>query len=80
VQTAPSLKSESIKSVNLVKASNCAFVNFRSRKEAEAAAERCAVKLVLDGQEVRVSWGRSRPKKGGKKAPPSGSTAEAAAA
>lgn len=64
----PSLRGEHIKSVTMVPASKCAFVNFRRREEAEEAAQRCAVKVELAGKEVRVAWGRSRP---GKKVGPS---------
>lgn len=49
----------------LVPTSKVAFVNFTDRKAAEVAAERSAVagKVVIDGKEVKVQWGRSRPKK-----------------
>jgi pre-mRNA-splicing factor RBM22/SLT11 len=40
-----------------------AFVNFASREAAEHAAERSAVKFEIEGTEVKVQWGRSRPKK-----------------
>ncbi|KAH0446010.1 hypothetical protein IEQ34_025155 [Dendrobium chrysotoxum] len=63
VQNVPSLRSDEIRSVTMVPTSNCAFVNFRSRNAAESAAERCALRMDLDGQEIRVAWGRSRPGK-----------------
>ena len=49
----------------LVPTSKVAFVNFSDRKAAEMAAERSAVagKVVIDGKEVKIQWGRSRPKK-----------------
>ena len=34
------------------------------RKAAEDAATRCAVGIELDGKDVKVAWGRSRPGKG----------------
>ena len=68
VTQVPTLKPEHIKSITLVPASKCAFVNFRRREEAEAAALRCAVKVQIEGQDVRVAWGRSRPVGKGKAA------------
>lgn len=58
-----SLPATSLKSVVLVPTSRVAFVNFVDRKSAELAALRSAVKVVIEGTEVKVSWGRSRPKK-----------------
>ncbi|SCZ95837.1 BZ3500_MvSof-1268-A1-R1_Chr8-1g09830 [Microbotryum saponariae] len=52
-----------LKSVVLVPASKVAFVNFKDRKGAEAAAAKSSMKVVIDGKEVKVSWGRARPKK-----------------
>lgn len=65
VQSVPSLRADEIRSITMVPTSKCAFVNFRTRRAAEAAAERCAMRMELDGKEIRVAWGRSRP---GKKA------------
>ncbi|KAK4702135.1 pre-mRNA-splicing factor RBM22/SLT11, partial [Phenoliferia sp. Uapishka_3] len=61
----PSLAPTSLKSIVLVPTSKVAFVNFSDRKSAEIAAERSAVagKVTIDGKEVKVQWGRSRPKK-----------------
>ncbi|CEH17829.1 pre-mrna-splicing factor slt11 [Ceraceosorus bombacis] len=69
VTTVPNLAPESIKSITHVPTSKCAFVNFKRREDAESAAMRCAVKVLIDGKEVRVAWGRSRKGKsgGGKK-------------
>jgi len=61
VQSVPGLKSDGIRSVTMVPTSKCAFVNFANRSAAESAAERCAFKMDLNGTEVRVAWGRSRP-------------------
>lgn len=63
VQTTPNLRADEIKSVTMVPTSKCAFVNFQTREAAEAAAQRCAMRVELDDKEVRVSWGRSRPAK-----------------
>lgn len=68
VTTTPTLRPESIRSITLVKASKCAFVNFKQRQDAEAAALRAAVKVQLDGKEIRVAWGRAKPKTGKKPA------------
>jgi len=54
-----------IKSVVLVSSSKVSFVNFTSRDAAEDAAARCSVGLKVDSHDVKVQWGRSRPKKGG---------------
>ncbi|CAO1631750.1 unnamed protein product [Parajaminaea phylloscopi] len=65
VSNVPSLQPTQIKSITLVQASKCAFVNFKTRHAAEEAALRCAAKVEIAGQPVRVAWGRSRPKKSG---------------
>ncbi|KAI9820299.1 MAG: Pre-mRNA-splicing factor slt11 [Pycnora praestabilis] len=41
--------------------SHCAFVNFASRQGAEAAAEACQGKAVIQGCPLRIQWGRPRP-------------------
>jgi pre-mRNA-splicing factor RBM22/SLT11 len=61
IQSVPGLSSQGIKSITMVPTSKCAFVNFASRGDAESAAQRCAFKMELDGKEIRVAWGRSRP-------------------
>lgn len=63
-QTTHSMPPSALKSVVLVPASKVAFVNFTSRAAAETAAIKSASRVVIDGQEVKVQWGRSRPKKG----------------
>ncbi len=60
---APELRTEHIKSVTLVTASRCAFVNFTSRQNAERAAAHCSTKMDWDNTTVRITWGRSRPTK-----------------
>lgn len=76
ITSVPTLQPHQIKSITLVSASKCAFVNFTSRQAAEAAAERCSIKVELGGQQVRVSWGRSRK---GKKPASAGADAGAGA-
>lgn len=61
VQSVPGLRSDGIKSITMVPTSKCAFVNFTNRANAESAAVKCAFRMELDGTEVRVAWGRSRP-------------------
>ncbi|KAL8286152.1 hypothetical protein RQP46_004640 [Phenoliferia psychrophenolica] len=63
--SSPTLAPSSLKSIVLVATSKVAFVNFADRKSAEAAAEYSAMagKVEIDGKEVKVQWGRSRPKK-----------------
>lgn len=68
-----------LKSVVLVPASKVAFVNFTSRQAAETAAIKSASRVVIDGQEVKVQWGRSRPKKGPAAQPAKGPLSVAAA-
>ncbi|KAL8707661.1 MAG: hypothetical protein Q9220_007323 [cf. Caloplaca sp. 1 TL-2023] len=40
---------------------HCAFVNYATREGAEAAAEHCQGKAVIQGCPLRVQWGRPRP-------------------
>ena len=61
--TSALLPPASLKSIVLVPTSHVAFVNFADRAAAELAAEKSAMKVTIDGQEVKVAWGRSRPKK-----------------
>ncbi|KAJ5667815.1 uncharacterized protein N7477_006385 [Penicillium maclennaniae] len=41
--------------------SHCAFVNFVNRAEAEAAAEKCQGKAIIQGCPLRVRWGKPKP-------------------
>ena len=41
--------------------SHCAFINYATREAAEAAAEHCQGKAVIQGCPLRVQWGRPRP-------------------
>ncbi|MCJ1481150.1 Pre-mRNA-splicing factor slt11 [Schaereria dolodes] len=40
---------------------HCAFINYATRQGAEAAAEACQGKAVIQGCPLRVQWGRPRP-------------------
>ncbi|KAL8742153.1 MAG: hypothetical protein Q9190_005321 [Brigantiaea leucoxantha] len=40
---------------------HCAFINYATRDGAEAAAEHCQGKAVIQGCPLRVQWGRPRP-------------------
>ncbi|KAL8834026.1 MAG: hypothetical protein Q9170_003957 [Blastenia crenularia] len=40
---------------------HCAFINYATREGAEAAAEHCQGKAVIQGCPLRVQWGRPRP-------------------
>lgn len=41
--------------------SHCAFVNYVNRAEAEAAAEKCQGKAIIQGCPLRVRWGKPKP-------------------
>ncbi|KAI5478979.1 pre-mRNA-splicing factor RBM22/SLT11 [Pseudohyphozyma bogoriensis] len=71
---APTIQPSHLKSIVIVPSSTkaVAFVNFVDRKAAELGAERSSVKVEIEGTEVKVQWGRSRPKKGGASAPATG--------
>ncbi|PVV04141.1 hypothetical protein BB560_001359 [Smittium megazygosporum] len=51
-----------IKSLVLVEKSKCAFVNFKHRASAEAAADSSLGSCTINGHRVKLSWGRPRPK------------------
>ena len=40
---------------------HCAFINYNTRASAEAAAESCQGKAVIQGCPLRVQWGRPKP-------------------
>lgn len=61
--TKSGISEQTIKSVVVVPTSKVAFVNFKDRKSAEDAAGRCSLGVQVEGQDVKVQWGRSRPKK-----------------
>ncbi|GAA6012407.1 hypothetical protein JCM11491_004323 [Sporobolomyces phaffii] len=58
-----SVPASKIKSIVVVSTSKVAFVNFVNREAAEKAAEVSGVGVKVDGHDVKVQWGRSRPKK-----------------
>ncbi|KAJ2781320.1 Pre-mRNA-splicing factor slt11 [Coemansia javaensis] len=51
-----------LKSVALVPKNSCAFVNYKTRAAAEAAAQAARGGCVVGGHALRVGWGRARPK------------------
>ncbi|KAJ2357949.1 Pre-mRNA-splicing factor slt11 [Coemansia erecta] len=51
-----------LKSVVVVPKNSCAFVNFKNRAGAEAAALAARDGCVVNGVPVRLAWGRPRPK------------------
>ncbi|KAI0682444.1 pre-mRNA-splicing factor SLT11 [Cytidiella melzeri] len=61
VQSLPGVDPSQLKSVVHVAKSRCAFVNFNDRASAELAAAAWASGFEVDGQNVGVKWGRSRP-------------------
>jgi pre-mRNA-splicing factor RBM22/SLT11 len=51
----------SLRSVVISHRAHCGYINFQSRKGAEAAAEACQGKAIIAGCPIRVRWGK--PKK-----------------
>ncbi|KAJ2161697.1 Pre-mRNA-splicing factor slt11 [Coemansia sp. RSA 552] len=51
-----------IKSVVVVQKAGCAFVNFKARAGAEAAARQALGGCVIKDKALRVAWGKPRPK------------------
>lgn len=41
--------------------SHCAFINYASRENAEAAAKQCQGKAVIQGCPLRIRWGKPKP-------------------
>ena len=41
--------------------SHCAFLNYMTRAEAEAAAAACQGKAIVKGVPLRVQWGKPKP-------------------
>lgn len=52
-----------IRSVNVVRKSNCAFVQYTTRAAAEAAIEKSFQKLTIRGVRLAIRWGRSQGKR-----------------
>ncbi|KAI0064577.1 pre-mRNA-splicing factor SLT11 [Artomyces pyxidatus] len=63
VQSLPGIQ-PSIRSVVHVAKSRCAFVNFKDRAAAERAAQAWSGGLELEGEQLGVRWGRSKPPAG----------------
>ncbi|RKF63527.1 Pre-mRNA-splicing factor slt11 [Erysiphe neolycopersici] len=51
----------SIRSLVCSHLSHCAFINFQTRKDAEAAAKHCQGRAVISGVPLRVRWGKPKP-------------------
>ncbi|WWC72461.1 pre-mRNA-splicing factor SLT11 [Kwoniella pini CBS 10737] len=62
----PFVKPIEIKSITIVEASHCAFINFKLRSLAERVAEALSAQggIEVGGKKAKVVWGRSRPQKG----------------
>ena len=52
-----------IRSINIVRKSNCAFVQFTTRTAAEAAIEKAFQKLTIHGYRLAIRWGKSQGKR-----------------
>lgn len=52
-----------IRSINVVRKSNCAFVQYTTRAAAEAAIEKSFQKLTIAGNRLAIRWGRSQGKR-----------------
>lgn len=50
-----------VKSVILIGKSKTAFINFATRSGAEEAVDKTRGSLVINGHNIRVQWGKSRP-------------------
>ncbi|XP_067928788.1 pre-mRNA-splicing factor RBM22-like [Watersipora subatra] len=55
-----------LRSVNIVKGSQCAFVQFTQRSAAETAAEKTFNKLILHGKRLNIKWGKNQAQQGAK--------------
>lgn len=53
-----------LRSVNIVKGSQCAFVQFTQRSAAEAAADKAFNKLIINGKRMNIKWGKSQAQQG----------------
>ncbi|WVQ95536.1 pre-mRNA-splicing factor SLT11 [Kwoniella sp. CBS 9459] len=62
----PFVKPTEVRSLTIVEASHCAFVNFINRPLAERVAEALSAQsgIEVSGKKAKVVWGRSRPQKG----------------
>ena len=55
-----------LRSVNVVKSSQCAFVQFTQRSAAEAAAEGTFNKLIIKDRKLNIKWGKNQAQQGQK--------------
>lgn len=55
--------------MNVVKGSQCAFVQYTQRSAAETAAEKTYNKLVVKGRRLNIKWGKSQGQQTGPKKP-----------
>jgi len=53
-----------LRSVNVVKSSQCAFVQFTQRSAAEAAAEGTFNKLIIRDRKLNIKWGKNQAQQG----------------
>jgi hypothetical protein len=53
-----------IKTIQVVPASNCAFVTYTTREAAEKAADKLHKSLVVRGMKLRLMWGRAQKTRG----------------
>lgn len=58
VDSVPGLATSDLAKVQRVASSSCAFVHFATRAAAERAASALALKVTMQGHDVRVAWGR----------------------
>lgn len=53
-----------LRSVSIVKTSQCAFVQYTQRSAAETAAEKTFNKLIINGKRWNIKWGKSQAQMG----------------
>lgn len=53
-----------VKNIQVVPASNCAFVTYTTREAAEKAADKLHNNLVVRGMKLRLLWGRAQKTRG----------------
>jgi pre-mRNA-splicing factor RBM22/SLT11 len=79
-QAVPKLKDEDLRGVVYVQKSNCAFINFKTRKAAEEYAKVLSRGLEIGGKTIGLRWARPRPKKNAGAAAPAAAPAESSEA
>lgn len=52
-----------IRSINIVRKSNCAFIQYTTRAAAEVAVEKSFQKLILNNFRLTIRWGKSQGKR-----------------